>query len=133
MHPFRSMPQQSPATSVSSAIWQTRLPRLRDRSDQAIVQKHTTCCHCIVDHLPPEMSEANLRALMGVATDVPITWFPGYPYVWCLVSVTEAEALAMEQRLDGLELDDQYTLRCEAIGSRGSTYASTWFNQMPVA
>jgi hypothetical protein len=78
-----------------------------------------------VDHLPPEMSEVDFRELIGVASHVPITWFPGHEYVWCLVTLPEAEALVMEQRLDGLELDDQHTLRCEAIGSRRSSYASS--------
>lgn len=86
-----------------------------------------------MDHLPPEMSEADFRELIGVASEVPITWFPGHDYVWCLVTVPEAEAIGMEQRLDGLELDDQHTLRCEAMGSRRSSYASSESYRMLMA
>jgi hypothetical protein len=133
MFTFRSTPERPPTTSVPSALWQTRLSRLRNRAGRTNVQKHTARYRCIVDHLPPEMSEATFRDFIGVAADVPITWFPGDPYAWCLVSVTEAEALAMEQRLDGLELDDQHTLRCEAMGAGESLYASSWLYQMPGA
>jgi hypothetical protein len=132
MRQFYSMSQKLTETPASAEIWQSRLPRLRNRPND-VAQQQATSCRCIVDHLPPDMSEEEFRELIEIAPDVPITWFPGSDYIWCLVSVTEAEALVMEQRLDGLVLDDEHTLRCEAIGSGGSTYASSWFYQMPVA
>jgi hypothetical protein len=128
MLPLCWMPESPLTTSVPAAIWQTRLPPYRSRFDLAKARKQPAARYrCIVDHIPPEMSEATFRDLIGVATDVPIAWFPSPEYAWCLVSVTEAQALAMEQRLDGLELDDQHILRCEAIGSGGSNYASSSF------
>jgi len=123
---FYWMPERPTGISAPSATRQTRWSELGNGSGLADVQQPsiTSCC-CLVDHLPPEMSEADFRELIGVASHVPITWFPGHEYVWCLVMLPEAEAIAMEQCLDGLELDDQHTLRCEAIGSRRSSYASS--------
>jgi hypothetical protein len=119
------MPESSTGILAPSAMGQTRLSEFSNGSGRADVQQPpiTPYC-CLVDHLPPEMSEAHFRDLIGVVSHVPITWFPGPEYVWCLVTLSEADAIAMEQRLDGLELDDQHTLRCEAIGSRRSAYAS---------
>lgn len=132
MLPFYWMLQKPPAPLAPSESRQTRWPQLRNRSRLADGQAPPRY-RCLVDLLPPGMSEANLRDLIGVEADVSITWFPGPGYVWCLVSVPEPEALAMERRLDGLELDDHHTLRCEAIGSGASTYASPWSYQTPEA
>ena len=134
MPPFCWMPERLTNISAPSAIGHTRLSERRNGSDLADVKRAPkTSYRCLVDHLPPDMSEAIFRAFIGVAADVPITWFPGHEYVWCIVNVSETEALAMERYLDGLELDDQHTLRCEAIGVGGSTYASSWSHQMSVA
>lgn len=134
MHQYGWMPERSPDSLMSTVMRHPRLSPLGDRSRPDDRQdSHPTHCRCIVDHLPPEMLEADILGLIGVASDVPITWFPGPGYVWCLVTVPEPDALAMEQHLDGLELDDHHTLRCEAMGARDSIYAAPGSDPASVA
>jgi len=126
MRPFYWIPERPMGLSAPSPIESLWLSELRKGSSLADGQQPPiTSYRCLVDHLPPEMFEEDFRELIEVVSHVPILWFPGHEYVWCLVTVPEAEAITMEQRLDGLELDDQHTLRCEAIGSRRSSYASS--------